>query len=232
MLNYEVDPDLVRPLAPRGTEIDFFEGRTYVSLVGFMFLDTTVKGLPIPFHRNFEEVNLRFYVRRRVGDEVRRGVVFVKEIVPRAAIAWAARTFYGERYIALPMRHEISATHVEYAWQLGRGWNNLAVEIAGSPFLPTAGSEEQFITEHYWGYAAQPNAGTVEYQVTHPSWKVWRATASSASVSVRELYGEQFVDTLSAEPSSAFVAKGSEVTVHSGSRLDVTSPQPATEAHS
>ena len=219
MLSYEVDPDLVRPLAPAGTEIDFFQGRTYLSLVGFMFLDTTVKGLPIPFHRNFEEVNLRFYVRRQVGDEVRRGVVFVKEIVPRAAIAWVARTFYGERYVSLPMRHAISADCVEYAWQLDHNWNNLEVTLAGDPYLPAAGSEEQFITEHYWGYAAQRNGGTVEYQVTHPSWQVWRASASSASVSVRELYGEQFVDSLSTDPTSAFVAEGSEVTVHSGQRL-------------
>ncbi len=219
MLNYEVDPELVRPLAPRGTEIDFFEGRTYLSLVGFMFRDTRVKGLPIPFHRNFEEVNLRFYVRRQAGDELRRGVVFIKEIVPRAAIAWVARTFYGERYIALPMRHQISNTRVEYAWQLDRNWNNLAVEFSGAPYPPGPGSQEQFITEHYWGYAAQPNGRTVEYQVTHPSWRVWRAASSSACVSVGELYGDAFVDTLSEAPSSAFVAEGSAITVHTGHRL-------------
>ena len=88
MVNYEVDPALVRALVPAGTELDLWSGRCLVSVVGFQFLETRVLGLALPFHRNFEEVNLRFYVRRTVGDEARRGVVFVKEIVPRRAIAW------------------------------------------------------------------------------------------------------------------------------------------------
>jgi uncharacterized protein YqjF (DUF2071 family) len=87
MLNYEVDQSLLLPFVPSGTTLDQWEGKTYVSLVGFRFLKTRVLGLPVPFHTNFDEVNLRFYVRRRIAGDVRRGVVFIREIVPRWAIA-------------------------------------------------------------------------------------------------------------------------------------------------
>ena len=109
MLNYRVDPEILEQFVPRGTEIDSFQGHTYVSIVGFQFLRTRLLGgLTIPFHANFDEVNLRFYVRRNEGEEVRRGVVFVKEIVPRPAIAAVARLAYGEKYIHCPMRHAVS----------------------------------------------------------------------------------------------------------------------------
>ena len=144
MLNYAVDPGLLLPLVPSGTELDFFANRAYVSLVGFRFLDTRVLGVPIPFHRDFDEVNLRFYVRRNTGTEIRRGVVFIREIVPRRAIAAIARWVYNENYIALPMRHQITSKHVTYAW----GKNcKLELTPAGERFLPAEGSEEQFIAE-------------------------------------------------------------------------------------
>jgi uncharacterized protein len=111
MLNYEVDAALLAPYIPSGLEIDYWQGRTYVSLIGFRFLNTRVLGFPIPFHRSFDEVNLRFYVRR----EECRGVVFIREIVPRAAIALVARRVYGENYVSLPMRHQIEASRVDYA---------------------------------------------------------------------------------------------------------------------
>src|SRR6478735_9893003 len=96
MANYEIDPSMLADRVPRGTELDLHEGRCFVSLVGFMFLETRVMGFPVPFHTNFEEVNLRFYVKRKTEDEVRRGVVFIKEIVPRYAISTVARVMYGE----------------------------------------------------------------------------------------------------------------------------------------
>ena len=107
MLNFAVDPKILQPLVPTETELDFHEEKTFVSVVGFLFLDTRIIGLPIPLHRDFEEVNLRFYVRRKSANEWRRGVVFVRELVPRRAIALVARTFYGEPYLALPMRHAL-----------------------------------------------------------------------------------------------------------------------------
>src|SRR5438309_4144458 len=156
MLNYVVDPRLITPLVPVETEIDFENGETFLSVVGFLFLDTRLLGLPIPLHRDFEEVNLRFYVRRKSADTWRRGVVFIRELVPRRAIAFVARTFYGENYVALPMAHEIRSAgdnrlRVAYRWRSGNLWNEMTLETDGDSELRCEGSIEQFITEHYWG---------------------------------------------------------------------------------
>jgi hypothetical protein len=115
-----VDPAQLQKYAPSGTELDSFDGKTYVSLVGFRFCRTKLLGkVPIPFHTEFEEINLRFYVRRREADEIRRGVVFIAEIVPKRAIAYTARWFYGENYVRRPMTHLVltrdSNVEVEYS---------------------------------------------------------------------------------------------------------------------
>ena len=222
MLNYEVDPSLLASRVPAGTELDTFGGRTFVSRVGFRFLETRVLGVPIPGHRNFDEVNLRFYVRRHAPDGIRRGVVFVKEIVPRRAIAAVARVLYGENYVALPMRSrdepDGEGRLVEYAWKTGALWNRLSLRTAGAPFLADEASEECFITEHYWGYARQRGGGTVEYRVEHPRWRVWRAREAAFDCDVAGLYGEEFAAPLAAAPTSAFLAEGSEVVVRRGVR--------------
>jgi uncharacterized protein YqjF (DUF2071 family) len=226
MVNYEVDPATLRDRLPRGTELDDHRGRHFVSVVGFLFLHTKVRGLPIPFHRDFEEVNLRFYVRREEQGELRRGVVFVKEIVPRWAIAWVARKLYNENYVALPMRHRIAPAErarppaaVSYGWRLDGRWNELSVEPEIEAANAGDGSEERFITEHYWGYARQPDGGTVEYRVEHPPWDVWRARRASLDADVERLYGAGFGGLLRGPPASAFLADGSAVAVHAGRRL-------------
>jgi uncharacterized protein YqjF (DUF2071 family) len=237
MLNWQVDPALLEPLVPRGVELDFHDGKTYLSLVGFLFLDTRVLGVAIPGHRNFEEVNLRFYVRRVVGDEVRRGVVFLKEIVPRWAIAQAARACYNEPYVALPMRHEAPGTaadvlkpasgrrkppddfdpsedgRVAYRWRFGGRWNSVEVHCQGRLAPPVPSSHEEFIAEHYWGYCGQRNGGTLEYHVEHPPWNVWPATDVKLDCDAAALFGRQFGPILSQPPATAFVADGSEVAV-------------------
>ncbi len=221
MLNYEVDPALLASRLPAGTELDFFGGRTFLSVVGFLFLDTKVLGIPIPFHRDFEEVNLRFYVRRKAeGGEWRRGVVFVKELVPRWAIAWVARTVYGENYQSLPMRHRRQpAGELAYQWKRGGRWEGLEVRYEGEPFLAPPEAEESFIAEHYWGYARQRNGKTVEYQVEHPPWKVWRAQEAKFEAEVATLYGADLAPVLAGKPSSAFIAEGSPIVVRSGQLL-------------
>lgn len=228
MLNYEADPLILRDRVPRGTELDSWNGRTLISVVGFLFLDTRVLGIPIPFHRDFEEVNLRFYVRRRGPDGWRRGVVFVKEIVPRWAIAAVARACYGERYAALPMRHQVELENqrikagslARFDWQVDGQWSYLQVRATGQPVLPEPGSEEEFITEHYWGYASQRSGGTMEYQVEHPQWKVWQASEAKLECSIKRIYGSEFEKSLQASPSSAFIAEGSGVTVRQGLKLN------------
>lgn len=216
MLNYVVDPAVVEPLVPAGTEIDYENGETFVSTVGFLFLDTRLMGLPIPMHRDFEEVNLRFYVRRKSADTWRRGVVFVRELVPRRAIAVVARAFYGERYVALPIKHNIEHVDgrlsVEYSWRHGKKWESLKMRAAEEAQSISAGSHAEFITEHYWGYTSLRN-GCSEYRVEHPRWKIWNAASFEFNADVAALYGEQFAETLRQQPRSAFIADGSPITV-------------------
>jgi uncharacterized protein YqjF (DUF2071 family) len=216
MLNYVVDPRLLAPLVPPGTEIDFENGETFLSVVGFLFLDTRLLGVPIPLHRDFEEVNLRFYVRRKSADTWRRGVVFVRELVPKRAIATIARTFYGEPYLAVPMKHEIEhvdlRVKVAYSWRRGSKWESLEMSASGEPQSIPAGSHAEFITEHYWGYTCF-RGGCSEYRVEHPRWKIWNAESFELRADVSSLYGEQFVETLNASPRSAFIAEGSPIQV-------------------
>lgn len=224
MLNYEMDPALLRPLVPAGTELDAWGGVTYASIVGFLFRRTRVLGVPIPFHRHFEELNLRFYVRRRGPEGWRRGVVFVKEIVPRFAIAAVARWIYNENYVAMPMRYRVSLDartggEVEYGWRSGGRWSSVRASARGPAQPLTEGSEEEFITEHYWGYAAQRDGGTVEYQVEHPRWNVWRAQDAVLDADVATLYGPAFAAPLSAPPRSALIADGSPIIVRRGRRM-------------
>ena len=221
MLNYAVEASLLEPLVPHGTMLDSWCGVTYVSLVGFLFLDTRLLGIPIPWHRTFEEINLRFYVRRQVGDELRRGVTFIKEIVPRHAIAMTARVIYNEPYVAMPMRHTFGAlrgdgvpARVEYGWRRSGEWCTLGAEPVGDGRPAQHGSQEEFITEHYWGYARQRDGSTVEYRVEHPRWRVWAVAAAAISGDLSALYGPALAASLRAPHASAFLADGSPVVVH------------------
>ena len=154
LINYTVDPALLENYLPYGTEMDLWEGKCYMSLVGFMFLNTKVFGVKIPYHTNFEEVNLRFYVKRKVHDEWRRGVVFIKEIVPKRMITFVANHLYNENYETLPMNHlwkeKDRSRVIEYAWRKNSKWQfvRLNAEINASEIEP--GCETEFITEHYW----------------------------------------------------------------------------------
>ncbi len=226
MLNYEIDPDVLAPFVPRGTELDSFGGVTYASMVGFLFLNTCVLDVPVPFHRNFEEVNLRFYVRRFVDGEYRRGVVFVRELVPRRTIALVANTVYGENYAAVPMAHTIrrdtaqQPVQVSYSWRAQGRTDCLSVDTQGVSVEPAAGSLAEFITEHYWGSARQRGGGTVEYRVEHPRWRVWTAAQARFDCDVGRFYGAGFAAALSVGPASAFLADGSKVTVSKGVEVE------------
>jgi uncharacterized protein YqjF (DUF2071 family) len=223
LLNYEVEASLVQQFVPAGTELDCWQGRVFLSLVGFRFLNTKVFRLPVPFHRNFEEVNLRFYVRREATNEVRRGVVFIREMVPRWAIAAVARTIYNENYIALPMAHRIDrragSLNAEYSWRVRGAWNRIRASVADEPTLPKPGSQEEFIAEHYWGYASQLDGGCVEYRVAHPPWRVWSTQDASFEGSGEEIYDREFAAILRGQPASVFIAEGSAVSVYRGKRI-------------
>lgn len=225
MLNYAVSPDALRPYVPRGTELDDFAGTTYASVVGFRFASTRVFGVRIPGHVDFDEVNLRIYVRRLAPDGWRRGVVFIRELVPRRAIAWAARVWYNEPYQTLPMRHTVVRrddgwpTSARYEWRRRNRWDGLSVRTEANPVALVSGSEEAFIAEHYWGYTRQRDGSTIEYRVSHPRWRSAPARDARLDADVGALYGAPFDALLAGEPKSAFMADGSAVTVYRPVRL-------------
>lgn len=226
-MNYRCPAELLLPLVPEGTELDLWEGHALISLVGFLFVDTRVKGCAIPWHRTFEEVNLRFYVRRVVGDEVRRGVVFVRELVPRTAIAAVARVVYNEPYLAVPMAHSRSLDErtggtATYSWRYRGGEYAIHAAVRGPAQALVVDHEAEFITEHYFGYNRQRDGSSMEYRVLHPPWQVWNCeTAEYTQPGDPRLYGAAFTEVLQSPPSSAFLAVGSGVEVFSGTPLDV-----------
>ena len=224
MLNYAIEPSILAPLVPAGTELDSWNGITYISVIGLLFSGTKLSGLSIPFHRKFEEVNLRFYVRRKAIEGWRRGVVFIKEIVPRSMVAVMAQYLYNEPYISLPMSHQIetsadSLRSVRYNWRFGGRPNSLTATVCGDPKALTIGTEAEFITEHYWGYNRQRNGSTLEYQVEHPRWNYYDVAKASLQCDVAGLYGTVFQASLSGAPLSAFLAVGSAISVHHGVKL-------------
>ncbi len=222
MLNYVVDPALLQAFVPARTKLDQFDGKTYVSLIGFEFNKTRIFGRAIPFHQSFEEVNLRFYMRR--GEK--RGVVFIRELVPKLAVTAIARFAYGERYSCVPMSHRIEtgnqSTLAEFSWGSGPSRCTISAQVAGDGYLPGEGSLSQFITEHYWGYAAQRGGGTVEYEVQHPRWKVMEAESARFTGDAARYYGPELAKVLDKAPDSGFLAEGSAVTVFKGLRLPST----------
>ncbi len=223
MLSWSLDPAVLAPRVPAGTELDLFEGRCFVSLVAFRFEDTVVCGIPIPWHRDFEEINLRFYGTHREGSELRHAVVFIKEIVPRAAIAFVARVVYGEPYEAMPTTSEVQedagGKTASYSWRQGERAHSVSMECGSTAALPAPGSMEEFIAEHYWGYTAHGGSSSTEYRVEHPQWTVRAAKAASCKIDAASLYGAEFAAVLSGPPESAFLAEGSEIKVHTGRSL-------------
>jgi uncharacterized protein len=223
MVNWRVPDALLAPLVPRGTELDRFDGSAWASIVAFRFLRTRVLGIPVPGHRDFDEVNLRFYVRREVGGRWRRAAVFVRELVPRRAIAWLARLAYNEPYVALPMRNRITgdgnAMSVAFEWARGGRWESVSAVTTGAPVQPGDESVERFIAEHYWGYTRQRDGGTVEYHVSHPSWRVSPVRDVVFDADARALYGDAWAPVLGGAPENAFVAEGSAVSVYRPQRV-------------
>jgi len=224
MAQYEVDPATLAPWLPPGVELDLFQGRCYVSLVGFLFDKVRVLGLPIPFHTRFEEVNLRFYVARTETDGTRkRGVVFISELVPRVAITLIANSLYEEPYATLPMRRSIASTPnslaVSYSWRHHGIWQSVTVEADSTPQPISPSSVEDFITEHYWGYTKRTHGNTSEYGVQHPRWQVYPIQSFTIDADFAALYGPAFAALNNQQPSSVLLAEGSAVSVSTGTRL-------------
>ncbi|MCU7551495.1 DUF2071 domain-containing protein [Chitinophagaceae bacterium LB-8] len=220
--NYAVDKAVLEEFLPAGTELDIWQDNYYISLVGFMFLNTRLKGFSIPCHANFEEVNLRFYVRYQENGIWKRGVVFIKEIVPRPAITMVANRVYKENYQTMSMSHQWllseSKLQVEYKWRK-KSWNRFTVQADAIPLQITEGSEEEFITEHYWGYARINDTLTSQYEVKHPKWKIYQVNEYSIHVDFKDVYGTKFSFLTGQIPNSVMLAEGSAIEIIAGTRI-------------
>ena len=224
MAQYAVDPAILQPFLPPGTEVDLFQGQCIVSLVGFLFDRVRIKGILIPGYTRFEEVNLRFYVcRSEANGTPKRGVVFIREFVPRAAVTFIASTFYQEPYATVPMRHRIERRagllNVEYKWNDRGSWSSMSVEAALEPQSIVSGSMEEFITEHYWGYTKRSHNVTSQYEVEHPHWVTYPIHSHAINADFRALYGVAFASINSKQPDHILLAEGSAISVGSGTRL-------------
>ena len=225
--NYAIDPSVLKKYVPPGTELDFWEGKCYVSLIGFMFLNTRLLGIKIPFHSNFEEVNLRFYVKRFENNAWKRGVVFIKEIVPKPALTLVANTLYKEHYETLAMQHNWKENTknraVVYKWKKNKQWHSFKVIAALETSEIIENSETEFITEHYWGYAKVSNSKTNEYEVTHPKWRHYMTESTQINVDFGTVYGADFEFLSSVQPNSVMLAEGSKITVERKRVLELKS---------
>jgi uncharacterized protein YqjF (DUF2071 family) len=217
MANYAVDPTILIPYLPKGVELDSFEGKCYVSLVGFMFNKTKIFNVPIPYLGSFEEINLRFYVVRKDGDTLKRGVVFINETVPYAAVAWMANYLYKEHYTAVKTKHDWELTDtskkINYSWKKNKKWNTIQVNAKSKSNSMKTSSVEAFIFEHYFGYTRVNENKTLEYGINHPSWKINQVIDHSIDCDFEKMYGSDFAFLNAQQPDNVILAEGSDVSV-------------------
>ncbi|WP_312076405.1 DUF2071 domain-containing protein [Chryseobacterium sp.] len=215
IINYEINPEILEKYLPKGTELDFYQGKCYVSLVGFMFLNTKLLGLPIPFHRNFEEVNLRFYVKQKEGNEWKRGEVFIKEIVPKYALSMVANLVYKENYKTMKMKNQMHYSEddliVKYSWK-DKEWNSMEITAESKSRTMEDKSEFEFITEHHWGFTKRENK-TSEYEVCHQKWEWYKVKDHQLKIDFSQVYGKDFECLNHQKPLSIMLAEGSEIEV-------------------
>ena len=217
MANYSVPQEILMPYLPKGVELDLFEGKAYVSLVGFMFKSTRLFGIPIPLMGTFEEINLRFYVKRKDGDTFKRGVVFINETVPYKIVAFIANKLYKEHYISIPTKSKIGISNavktVNFQWKPKTGWNRIVITTDNISAPMMDNSIEEFIFEHYYGYTKVSDNQTQEYRVNHPRWNINQVLSSDIHCDFRAMYGNDFAFLSDTEPDSVIFAEGSDVSV-------------------
>lgn len=215
MLNFEIAPDVLQPHVPQGLELDLWQGKAFVTVVGLNFVTNKVFGMHLPLLPSFEQVNLRLYVRKIAKENTRRGVVFIKEIVPMFVVSAVARLFFKQEYRVHPMGHKFEGASdgatqekvIEYSWQHSNKWEKMVARSKGNFELPSKGSKEEFVVERYRGYVSHRNK-IKEFQVEHPPWKIQQVYAASLDCDVGRLYGPEFIDFLQRKPDFAFVAEG------------------------
>ncbi len=217
MANYEVEAKLLLPYLPFGVELDTFDNKIFISLVGFRFIESSIFGIPIPFYGSFDEVNLRFYVTRKEGLEVRRGVVFIREIVPYKIVAFLANALYKEHYISSEMRHKTDLNSneklLEYYWRYKEENYFIKATCNNVPQDIEAHSLEEFIFEHYYGYTKVHDNETWGYKVNHPRWQVHEVKRFDIRCNFGKMYGSDFTFLNHLQPHTVYTAIGSEITI-------------------
>ncbi|MEO5905745.1 MAG: DUF2071 domain-containing protein, partial [Saprospiraceae bacterium] len=222
--NYAVDPVLLKNYLPTGTHLELWNNQCYLSLVGFMFLETKFLGVKFPLHTNFPEVNLRFYVNRNTLQERKRGVVFIKEVVPLPVVTFIANTFYKEHYHTMPMRHSWKIAKekisVEYAWKKNE-WYSMKIVSNPASHPIVENSIYSFFTDNPWGFNRLSESRTLAYEVEHPVWKFYDTLDYSINVDFEKVYGPAFSFLNHQEPDSVFLIEGSEVTLEKGKEINL-----------
>jgi uncharacterized protein len=226
MANYAVDPKILSQYLPNGVELDYYEGKTYISLVGFMFRNTKIFNIPALGLNTFEEINLRFYVTRKEGNITKRGVVFINETIPYKIVAWVANYLYKEHYIAIPTKHnwEINDKNkrISYSWKKNNIWDSIKVNASISAKKMNKGSIEEFIFEHYFGYTKVSDSQTEEYSIYHPRWQINEIMDYQINCNFKEMYGKDFEFLSYKNPDNILLAEGSEIAVKwKRNRLDI-----------
>jgi uncharacterized protein YqjF (DUF2071 family) len=218
MVNYAVDPALLEPYLPPGTSLDYFEGKTYVSLVGFLFAKTKIFGIPVPRFGTFEEINLRFYVYSKEDKIKKRGVVFINEAVPYKSVAWMANLLYKEHYSVMPTRHYWEKNSrkrlIEYYWKKKERWNAIQVETDTVSKSMKQGSLEEFIFEHYYGFTKISDSSSESYEVVHPRWSTFDVKHFKVDCDFEAMYGSSFAHLSAQLPDSVMLARGSDIAVN------------------
>jgi uncharacterized protein YqjF (DUF2071 family) len=215
MANYEIDPEILLPYLPKGVELDLYKGKAYASLVGFKLKKTKLFNVLIPWFGTFEEINLRFYVVRKEGNKLKRGVVFINETIPYPIVAWMANKLYKEHYTVVPTKHEISKEKnnqkVKFEWLLNKKWNSIYVEAGTETKVMKNQTLEKFIYEHYYGYTKIDEYSSEEYKLQHPSWMVNEVIDYKIDCDFGAMYGESFSVLNHSKPEAVFIAEGSSV---------------------
>jgi hypothetical protein len=150
-LHWPVPAAALRPLVPRGLDVDEHEGTAYVGLVPFALEGVRFAGTPEALGLAFLETNVRTYVHAG-GREP--GVLFFSLDASSWLACAGARASYGLPYFPAAMRERREGRAIEHATRrralLGRGPRcDVRYEPLGAPAAAAPGSLEHFLCERY-----------------------------------------------------------------------------------
>lgn len=211
-LTYAIDPDLLKEHLPEGVEADIYKGKAHISLVAFEFLNTRVKGLKLPFHVNFPEINLRYYAR--YGEYL--GVGFIKELVPKFCISFIARKLYNEPYYSFPMTLETEiADHISVLHTVKKAGKShtISAKATNTALQPGPETPDYYFKEHDLGFGTDLKGRGVFYRVDHSVWDTYPLVDFNLQFDFGAIYGPKWAFLNDATPRYSVMAEGSPVSV-------------------